>query len=356
MAALLVGFCFFCALALSGPDTKLLSAAPSIQLPFVQGQISFQLFLLIAPTTLLVLLLYAHLYIGHWWHLLRVHTQQALKAGLQRPPIWPPLIFNLPSRLASATSLFVLYFLGPLTLLFFCYEALKVPQTPSARYGLIGLIPPSIIASICFGFLFDERVVKPHALNWKWTDLIYRSSLWLITFGAFIIAAIALFLPWELPKFSLDLTNADLSSHNLSYLDLSGAILWNANLQKANLSNANLDGAFLESANLTFAALTRASLRGTYLSGATVKSASLKGAILSDADFTEADLTDANLCATKTMRARFDGATLTRVNWDHADLTNASPSFVSTPFVCKDVEVVVGQRCCGTVCFERCPM
>ena len=31
----LVGFCFFCALALSGPDAKLLSADPSIELPFV---------------------------------------------------------------------------------------------------------------------------------------------------------------------------------------------------------------------------------------------------------------------------------------------------------------------------------
>jgi hypothetical protein len=374
MAALLVGFCFFCATALSGPDAKLLSADPSIQLPFVQGQISFQIFLIIAPLTLLILLLYAHIYIEHWWHLSRVHTQHG---EIQHPPIQPPLIFNLPSRLATATSVFILYLLGPLTLLFFCYEALKVPQTPSVRYGLIGfltslingprhalsyascVIPPSAIAIICFGFVLGRRVIEPHALDWKWTKAIYRFSLSLITFGAFIIFVIALFFPWELPKFSLNLTNTDLSSHNLSYLDLSGAMLWNANLKTANLSNSNLDGAYLESSDLRSATFTQSSLRGTDLSGATMKSASFKGADLTDADFSRTDLTDANLCATKSVRARFDGATLAGVHWEYADLRDASFIPLGTPTIpsacLKNSEVVAERKCCGTVCLERCP-
>ncbi len=369
----LVSFCLFCALALSAPDTKLLSADPSIQLPFLQGLVSFQVFLIIAPLTLAVLLLYVHIYVGHWWHLLRVETQQAVRARIEVPPMSkPPLIFNLPTRLASVTSVFVLYLIGPLTLLFFCYEALKVPQTPSLRYGLVGfasslikgprhslspascVIPISMAATILFDVLIGRRVVEPHAHEWKWTEVTYRCSFVVVTLSAFIVAAIALLFPGLLPKFSLNLTNADLHSHNLSSLDLSGAMLWNANLEGANLSNSNLDGAYLVS---------------SILSGATVKSASAKGAQLQGADLSGADLTNTNLtnaklCATNLVRVQLNGATLADVNWAYADLGSTAlteatltslKAIRSSEAPCfKDSGVASGKNCCGTHCFWMC--
>lgn len=373
MVALLVGFCFFCGLALSGPDTKLLSADPSIQLPFVQGLVSFQVFLLIAPITLAILLLYLHIYVGHWRHLLRVETQQALHAGLEAPPMWqPPLIFNLPTRMASVTSIFVLYFVGPLTLFFFCYEALKVPQTASLRYGLIGfftsfikgprhsispascVFPIGMAATVLFGFLLGRRVVEPNANDWRLSEVIYRCSLVFITLGAFILGVVALFFPFVLPKFSLNLTNADLHSRNLSSLDLSGAMLWNANLQGANLSNANLDSAYLVSSDLSGAAVKSASAKG----------AQLQGADLSGADFTNTNLTGADLCATNLARVRFDRATLDDVHWRYADLANTAmpaSALASLKLIrsgeapCfKDSGVVAGEKCCGTDCSWNC--
>lgn len=369
----LVGFCFFCALALSGPDTKLLSADPSIQLPFVQGLISFQVFLIIAPLTLAVLLLYVHIYVGHWWHLIRVETEQAVRAGIEAPPMWkPPLIFNLPSRLASVMSLFVLYLVGPLTLLFFYYEALKVPQTPSLRYGLVGfasslikgprhslspascVIPISMAAIILFGVLIGRRVIEPHAHEWKWTEVTYRCSFAVITLSALFIAAIALLLPGLLPKFPLNLTNADLHSHNLSALDLSGAMMWNADLQGANLNNSKLDGAYLVSANLS----------GATVKSASVKDARLQGADLSGADLTNTNLTNANLCATNLMRVQLERATLADVNWKYADLggtalTDASVTTLKTirsdEAPCfKDDGATYGKKCCGTDCSWMC--
>ncbi len=329
LVALLIGFCFFCALALSAPDTQLLSTDPSIQLPFVQGLISFRLFLVIAPLTLFILSLYVHIYVGHWWRLLRALTQQALDAGLQPPPILqPPLVFNLPTKTAAAASSFLLYFLVPLTLFFFCHEALKLPQTPSARYGVIEVvssirngphhslslasfvIPLSSIAAIYFAFLFGRRVVEPHTHDCKRTASAYRYLLPFIASVGFAFLIIALVWPQYLWKLPLNLNKADLKDHNLSYLDLTGAMLWNANLQGANLSGAKLDGAYLELSKLTSATLTNASLQG---------------ADLTDVDFTDADLTNANLCATYSVRARFpDRAKRTGIHWEYANLTDTN--------------------------------
>jgi Pentapeptide repeats (8 copies) len=372
LVTLIIGFCFFCALALSGPDTKLLSTDPSIQLPFVQGEITFQFFLVIAPFALLILSVYVHIYVGYWWRLLRAQTQQALDAGLQPPPIWhPPLIFNLPTRLASATSVLVLYLVVPLTLLFFCYEALKLPQTPSERFGVIGflsslikggprhslspascVIPPSSFAAICFGFLLGRRVVEPHAHDWKRTASAYRNLFPFIALGVFSLLVIALVWPRYLWKFPLNLNNADLRVHDLSFLDLTYATMWNANLQGANLRKANLNGAYLDLSDLRSATLAQASFEGAYLRGTR-----LQGADLSDADFTNAYLTNSNLCATNSVRARFDQAKLAGAHWEYADLIDVSFKDVDgltlTPSACLKDRAVVG-KCCGIRCLKDC--
>jgi len=241
----------------------------------------------------------------------------------------PPLIFNLPTRLASITSVFVLYVLGPLTLFFFSYEALKVPQTPSLRYGVVGfftslikgprhslspvscVIPLSMIAVTLVAFLFGRRVIEPHTRDWKRIASLYRYVFSFVALVAFVVLAIALVCPWYLWKFPLNLNNADLRQYNLSYLDLSGAMAWNANLQGVDISHTKLDDADLVSANL----------RGAIVKSASVQRVHLQGADLSGADFTNSYLTGANLCATSFVGARFDPDKLGGVNYDYADLT-----------------------------------
>jgi hypothetical protein len=370
IVALLIGFCFYSALALSSlPDTRLLSTTPTtpeLQVPFVQGRISFLVFLLIGPLTLLLLSLYVHIYVEHWWGLLRLQIQRAADAGLQPPLLLhPPLFFNLPYKIASVTSVFVLYLLVPLILLFFCYEALKLPQTPSKRYGLIGFltslikggplhslspvsfaIPLTSIAIVSSVFLLGRRVIEPNAQDWKRTASAYRYSFALIASLGSGLLIIALVMPQYLRKVPLNLSQADLKGQNLSYLDLTEAMLWNANLQGANLIGANLNGAYLQRSNL---------------SGVSASLTQLRGADLSYANFTNADLTKADLCATDSVGARFDGATLADVHWEYANLTGSSFSETdmvgvsSTSSAClKESEVVAGQKCCGTRCLKRC--
>ena len=52
----LIGFCFFCALALGAPDRSLLASDAEIKLPFADTEISFVAFLIIGPLVLTALI------------------------------------------------------------------------------------------------------------------------------------------------------------------------------------------------------------------------------------------------------------------------------------------------------------
>lgn len=144
---------------------------------------------------------------------------------------------------------------------------------------------------------------------------------------------VLLFFPQILLQLPLNLNNADLHRSNLSSLDLTGAMLWNANLQGANLNQTSFAKAYLGNA-------------------------SLQGANLTLTIFINADLTNADLCAVYAKGAQFDGATLTGVNWDFANLTDTtlkaadvvglSPAGRAPCFTDKN-----GERC-GTAFSERC--
>jgi len=59
----LIGFCFFCGLALGKPDVSLLASNAKVTLPFANADISFVAFLIIAPLVLTALSFYsAHFY------------------------------------------------------------------------------------------------------------------------------------------------------------------------------------------------------------------------------------------------------------------------------------------------------
>jgi Pentapeptide repeats (8 copies) len=282
IVALLIGFCVFCALTLSGPDSRLLGTAPPIPLPLFQLQVSFQLFLFVGPLTLLILSIYAHIHVGYLWCLVRVQRQRdPFGAGLQPLPMWyPPLFFNLPAfaRLLRHST----EHLGAYNVCLALRTAGGCTQRTRLEAVCVDLsipLPVYSIARICV--LFFIAVIWPQFL-------------------------------WKLP---LNLQNADLTQDNLSYLDLSGAMLWHANLKNVNLSYTSLDDAFLVSANLS----------GATVKSATAKGVHLKGADLSGADFTDTNLSGADLCATNAAGARFpdrSSSKLANVNWKYACRAN----------------------------------
>jgi hypothetical protein len=67
----LIGFCFFCGLALGAPDRSLLASDARIKLPFADTEISFVSFLFVAPLVLTALSFYLHIFAGYWINLTR---------------------------------------------------------------------------------------------------------------------------------------------------------------------------------------------------------------------------------------------------------------------------------------------
>jgi hypothetical protein len=67
----LIGFCFFCGLALGKPDRYLLASDAMIKLPFADTELSFVTFLIIAPLVLTALSFYLHFFVGYW---IRLHV------------------------------------------------------------------------------------------------------------------------------------------------------------------------------------------------------------------------------------------------------------------------------------------
>jgi hypothetical protein len=67
----LIGFCFFCGIALATPDRSLLASDATITLPLAETDISFASFLLIGPLVLTALSFYLHIFAGYWINLRR---------------------------------------------------------------------------------------------------------------------------------------------------------------------------------------------------------------------------------------------------------------------------------------------
>jgi hypothetical protein len=62
----LLGFALFCLLiTFSAPDSTLLVADPTIKMPFADVQVSFQSFLILAPSLLIIVTLYLHIFYGY---------------------------------------------------------------------------------------------------------------------------------------------------------------------------------------------------------------------------------------------------------------------------------------------------
>jgi hypothetical protein len=89
----LLGFSFFCILALGSPDRYLLEGVPTLNMPF-GGRISFSTFIWVGPAVLVGLRFYLQVYLAHRECLERVlRSSSAVKtptvSPLEHPLLWP---------------------------------------------------------------------------------------------------------------------------------------------------------------------------------------------------------------------------------------------------------------------------
>lgn len=129
LLVVLIGFGFFCVLALGASDRSLLASDAEITLPFANTKVGFTYFLLIGPLVLTGLSFYLHIFVGHWSRLLSHRLgPSSPNPELPHPPL--PFIFNLESRTASWLSHFLFYWLVPVILSLFAWKALPRPEGP----------------------------------------------------------------------------------------------------------------------------------------------------------------------------------------------------------------------------------
>jgi hypothetical protein len=214
----LIGFCFFCGLALGKPDVSLLASNAKVTLPFANADISFVAFLIIAPLVLTALSFYLHIFIGYWTSL----SRQQPTSGQTHPVL--PFTFNLNYRTTGWLSNFLFYWLVPVMLAVFTWKALPRPEGPILTVLTSGFV-------VVFLLLQIRR--RPDQMS-----KLSSSMLWLALLGtAFLMARTSLGERLHRPLF---LEGAELEKQHLQSLDLRGAHLFIANLTGADLIGANL--------------------------------------------------------------------------------------------------------------------
>ena len=350
MLALLT-FALFCWLTLGSSDRSLIVGDETVKVPFVEVNLSFPAFLIVAPFLLIVLTVYLHVFFEERLRLeerlrrtavRRIYDPEAI-AGFREKIVNKgndsgrvATLFNFDHPVARRLTDFIFYLLVPLTLGAITWKALTriewaVPmmavmvtvtttlanvqhmrspnrvwssRTVRCAYGALGVI---LFMSFSFFPPLTGGLQRPFNL--------YRADLqeaWL--FGADLRNADLQFANLS----RADLSRADLSGSSLSRADLSGADLSRATLIGANFVKATLIGATLSDANLSDAALSDATLSEVNLSDA-----SLSGADLSHADLSGADLSRATLIGADFVKATLIGATLSDANLSDANLSNA---------------------------------
>ncbi len=293
----LIGFCFFCAMALGAPDRSLLASDAKIALPFANTEISFAYFLIIAPLVLAGFSFYLHIFVGYW---IRLSRQRPSPAGTDTPHPELPFVFNLKYRTADWLSKFLFYWLVPMILGVFAWKDLPRPEGP---------ILVSLTAAFIAVFLFLQ--LRRHSGLWYKISTILLFLGLLCSFSVAVLAFCFLLKGKPLPSRQLHLRKADLNQQDLRGLNFGSADLQEADLTGTDLTDAMLTGAKLKAANLTAANLT-----GSDLTGAKLKAANLAGA-----DLTDAMLTGANLTGAKLWGANLTGADLTGAHLEGADLS-----------------------------------
>lgn len=375
----------------STSDVLLLTNSASSPLPIIGASIPIVSFYVVGPLILLLLYIYLHLHLQRLWERLadlpavfpdgRSLGKRAypwLLTGLvysynpylkdRRPPL---------SRLQSAVSLLIAWWLTPLTIALFWLRYLRRHDwigTALHIVVLVGAIAAGVILyRLAVSTLRGQRRNPAPLKNLFAQRATYVRALWIAVLTAAIyilsLGAIEGVPPeYEVAEGEKSLINADVASTdvrrwvpqllqalgNKSFADLRevdvstrlqnwkgqeedelnmvkrgrlrGANLRFADATRAflvgaDLSRANLQGSYLFHANLRRAELTWADLKESFAYEADLQGANLQNADLRGVDFTGANLSGANLTGARLDNANLENSNLNKTNLSGTSLT-----------------------------------
>jgi uncharacterized protein YjbI with pentapeptide repeats len=342
----LLGVVFFCLLTTVGSPDKLLLAADSIiKVPFADAPMSFLGFIIVAPSLLIVLAIYLHVFYDYW--LACERERQYINQHLIPPIESIPTLFSFPEAVPRILTGLIFYWLVPLVLATITWKAWALPDMGRPLTYVSGVVTVVLV------YLQIRR--RPDNQRQWWTFLhciiviliiglmvratfnpqsfhrplnLFRAALpkaWLAGINMRHVFAVLADLE------AADLRGADLQGANLREAKLQGANLQGADLREANLQGADLQRANLERAKLQGVKLQRADLQGANLQGAKLQGANLERANLQGANLQGADLREAKLQANLQIYlhgdrrefANLQGADLQRANLERANLDGA---------------------------------
>lgn len=377
----LLAISLFCILTLanSSDTALLLEASPTVTLPLINYDVSYPVFLIVAPLLLLALTFYLHVFV--------IHTRRFKLRPEEQSPILP----NMDSFPARCITWILYYWITPLTLAYFVWKAKPHGvHGPLLLWVTLGLfvflilvqarrcplawrpyVLPLLVLALIGSFTGFPWILEQRKLNLSATQLS-KDALRDLKPINFIgtVAVEATMVGWKLGD--IDLTRSQFQDADLSEADLTGstlkgvemerakllgtklinASLEEANMRKADLTGADLGGADLRFADLSYVTLIKADLRNAYLGGAYLNEANLSHAklghallgspeedsgrdptdflssilecaLLNDADLTRVDFTAAKLIDTNLQRAVLVEAKLVDATLDGADLSGA---------------------------------
>jgi hypothetical protein len=295
----LLGIAFFCLVTVfSTPDISFLLGGAKVKMPFIDVEILFQNFLLLAPLLLIMVTIYLHIFYGYWLDLETYYQHLSSNA----PPIEHlPTLFSLDHPIPRLHSAFIFYWLVPVVLGTITWRgAVSFGGSGGGGRRL------TLMTGLVTGILIFLQIRRCPALQRPWNRL-----RWTIMGGVVAsLVAIMTFIPEWLQR-PLNIAGADLKGRSLARVNLAGTYANGAEFQDANLQGATLRDADLE----------RASFQGADLRGA-----HLQDAILWDADLRDAILQGANLMSAILMSAILQSANLREVK----DLTKAQIESAAT--------------------------
>jgi hypothetical protein len=163
----LVGFCFFCWLALAGlpPDVS----EQRLTLPFAGVQVGLIDFLLIGPLILVAFYAYLHVFVGYWSWLSSQLQPDVAPSGCKPKVVGLPFFFNLPGWTAASISNLLFYWLVPSTLIHFAWTSrpgrspFYYEEEAIAERWIIGLAAASSLLSLVL--LLRRRGPQPHRIT-----------------------------------------------------------------------------------------------------------------------------------------------------------------------------------------------
>ena len=318
----------FCFSVIHGrKDVSFISTSSNVKLPIVNIDVSYTVFLLVGPSVILGLTAYVHIFLEEH-RKIDVETEDRLAT-----------IFNMESLSARSVSHAIFYWLPPLTLFYFAWEAQPL------RMGGPILLAVTVATALILFFLQIRRTRRHSGMT----------AFAVIGFLA-VASGCSYFYMQAGRNFSLEgetvidqdltimtLAGASLEATMMTKVDLDEVDLRDANLSSATIEDSSLFGADLSGANLAGATLRDVDLRGADLTGAIMSNARLlEGTRLEFTALYETRLDGADLSGTLNLReGQLEDACGDQRTRLPASVTVQNPEFELEPCNRRDNEIVV---------------